>query len=119
RLVVDAGCLVVGHEIDELARVALDARERRVEAHWLEDDVERPPHLLERHARALGELGRRGLSTVLAREALLRAPKPLDASREVHGVADELRLVGERAAQRVANPPGCVGAEAKAAPMVE
>ena len=55
----------------------------------------------------------------LALEAVLRAPNALDGAREVDGEADHLALIGERAAERMTNPPRRVGAEAQAAPMVE
>src|SRR5262245_30058581 len=93
--------------------------DRRLEGERLLGDLENLAHLLERQTELLGELFRRRLAADLS-EHLVRGAKDLiDGLVDVNGNADGARLIEERAADRLPDPPGGVGRELVAAAVVE
>ena len=67
----------------------------------------------------LGDLLRRRLATELGHELALGAADLVELLDDVHRDADRARLVGERARDRLADPPGRVGRELEALAVVE
>ncbi len=91
----------------------------RLEADRLLGDLEDLPHLLHRHVH----LGRDLLGGRLAPELLDELPggadELVDRLDHVHRDADGAGLVGDGAGDRLADPPGGVGRELVAAPVLE
>src|SRR5689334_603252 len=75
--------------------------------------------LLGIDARDVGDLLRRGLAAQLGDELALRAADLVELLDDVDRDADRARLVGERAGDRLADPPGRVGRELEALAVVE
>src|SRR4051812_18311842 len=75
--------------------------------------------LLGLDAGYLGDLLRGGLAAQLGDELALRAADLVELLDHVHRDADRPRLVGERAGDRLADPPGGVGRELEALAVVE
>src|SRR5580658_5081808 len=67
----------------------------------------------------VGDLLRRRLATNLAEHLPLGTHDLVDGLDHVHGDADGARLIGERAADRLPDPPGGVGRELVAAPVLK
>ncbi len=67
----------------------------------------------------LGDLVGRRLAPELGDELALGAADLVELLDHVHGDADRARLVGERAGDRLADPPGRVGGELEALAVVE
>ena len=97
-----------------MARVLVLA-DRRLEADRLLRDLQHHAHLLERQLHLLGELLGRRLAAERLHEVALRAHQLVDRLDHVDGDADRARLVGDRARDRLADPPGRVGRELVAA----
>ena len=91
----------------------------RFERERLLGDLENLAHLLERHAELLGELLRRRLAADLVQHLARGAHDLVDRLDHVHRDADGARLVGDRAGDRLADPPGRVGRELVAAAVLE
>ena len=75
--------------------------------------------LLERHAELLGEFLRRRLAADLVEHLPAGAHDLVDGLDHVHGDADGVGLIGERAGDRLPDPPGGVGRELVAAAVLE
>ena len=69
--------------------------------------------------RDLGDLVGGGLAAQLGDELALGAADLVELLDDVHRDADRARLVGERAGDRLADPPGRVGRELEALAVVE
>ncbi len=67
----------------------------------------------------LGDLPRGRLAAELGDQLALHAADPVELLDDVDGDADRPCLVGERAGDRLADPPGRVGRELEAPPVVE
>src|SRR3972149_9317495 len=76
-------------------------------------------HGLGSHAQSTGEFGQRRLPPQLYEQGVERLAVLAGALDDVHGQADCARLVGKGARDRLTDPPGGVGAELEAAPVVE
>src|SRR5262245_11397163 len=85
----------------------------------LPDDLEHLAHLLERHAELLGKLLGRGLAADLVEQQPARTYDLGDCIHHMHGDADGARLVGDRARDRLPDPPRGVGRELVAAAILE
>src|SRR5262249_7896292 len=85
----------------------------------LPGDLEHLAHLLERHAELLGKLLGRGLAPDFVEHLLALAYDLGDCLHHMHGDADGTRLVGDRARDRLPDPPGGIGRELVAAPVFE
>src|SRR5579871_2780585 len=116
RLVGQDGVLV----LDEIAemRILLVA-DRGLERQRLLGDLQDLAHLLERHAELFGELLGGRLAADLVEHLAARAHDLVDGLDPVHRDADGARLIGDRAGDRLANPPGGVGRELVAAAVLE
>src|SRR5205823_12925273 len=66
-----------------------------------------------------GDLGWRRVTVELLRQLAGDLAESVDDLDHVDGHPDRARLVGERTADRLADPPGRVGRELEAAPVVE
>src|SRR5688500_15718385 len=75
--------------------------------------------LLRLDPRDLGDLLGGGLAAQLGDELALGAADLVELLDDVHRDADRARLVGERAGDRLADPPGGVGRELEALAVVE
>src|SRR3546814_1420378 len=75
--------------------------------------------LFQRHRQALGHFFRRRLSARFVEELAAAPDELVDRLDHVDGDADRARLVGDRARDRLANPPGRIGAELVAAAIFE
>src|SRR5262249_45082441 len=82
-------------------------------------DLEHLRQLLERHAELLGKLLGRGLAADLIEQLPARTCDLGDCLRHMHGDADGARLVVDAARDRLADPPGGIGRELVAAPVLE
>src|SRR5579883_669922 len=106
--------------LDEIAEVRiLLVADRGLERDRLVGDLEDLAHLLERHAELLGELLRRRLAADLVQHLAGRAYDLVDRLDHVHRNADGARLVGDRAGDRLADPPRRIGGVLVAAPVLE
>src|SRR5215213_8309481 len=76
-------------------------------------------HLLGLDAGDLGDLLRGGLAAELGDELALGAADLVELLDDVDGDADRARLVGQRAGDRLADPPRGVGRELEALAVVE
>ena len=74
---------------------------------------------LRRDLHALGDLVRRGFAPVLLYEAAADAHQLVDGLDHVDGDADRARLIGDGAGDGLPYPPGGVGGELVALPVVE
>src|SRR5262244_2705790 len=106
--------------LDEIAemRILLVA-DRSFQRQRLLGDLENSAHLLQWHAELLGKLLRRGLAADLVEHLPRRADDLVDHLDHVHGDADGARLVGDRAADRLPDPPGGIGRKLVAAAILE
>src|SRR6185437_4590623 len=106
--------------LDEVAEMrVLLLPDRGLEADGLLGDLEDLAHLVERQLHLLGDLLRRRLAAVLLDEVARGADELVDRLDHVHGDADRARLVGDRAGDRLADPPRLVGRELVAALVLE
>src|SRR6516162_411039 len=106
--------------LDEIAEVGiLLVADRSFQRQRLFHYLEHLAHLLERHAELLGKLLGRGLAADLVEQFPRRADDLVDHLDHVHGDADGARLVGDRAADRLPDPPGGIGRELVAAAILE
>ena len=76
-------------------------------------------HLLERHGELFGELLGRRLAADLVQHLARGAHDLVDRLDHVHGDADGACLIGDRAGDRLPDPPGRVGRELVAAAVFE
>src|SRR3546814_18464748 len=74
--------------------------------------------LFQRHRQALGHFFRRRLSARFVEELAAAPDELVDRLDHVAGDADRARLVGDRARDRLATPPGRLGAELVAAALL-
>src|SRR5262249_16586430 len=93
--------------------------DRCFERERLLGDLQGLPYLFERHMELLGKLLRRRLATYLVEYLPPRAQNLVDDLNHVNGYADGARLIRERAADRLADPPGGVGGKLVSAPILE
>ena len=93
--------------------------DRRLEADRLLGDLQHLAHLLQRHGQLLGQLLRRRLAADLVQHLARGAHHLVDRLDHVHRDADGARLVGDRAGDRLPDPPGRVGRELVAAAVLE
>src|SRR5438132_4948510 len=108
---------LIGDELPELGLLLI--------ADWLLERHRRLRGALDRvdllgiYARDLRDLVRGWLAPELCDELALRAPDLVELLDDVHGNTDRARLVGERARDRLANPPRRVGRELEPLAVVE
>ena len=105
--------------LDQVAVEALAVADGRLEADRVLDELEQRPDALEREAALLGDLGQQRLAVQLLREDAARAHHAAHLLGDVDGQPDRPALVGERAGDRLADPPGRVGRELEAHLVVE
>src|SRR5262249_34975491 len=106
--------------LDEIAEVAvLFLADRRLEADRLLVYLQDLAYLLDRHVHLRGDLFGRGLASELLDELPRRPDELVDRLDHVHRDADGAGLVGDGAGNRLADPPGGVGGELVAAPVLE
>src|SRR5438445_633743 len=106
--------------LDEIAEVGiLLVADRSFQRQRLLGDLEHLAHLLERHAELLGKLLGRGLAADLVEHPARLTHDLADAVHHVDGDADRARLVGDRACDRLADPPGGIGRELVPAAVLE
>src|SRR6516164_937390 len=98
--------------------VALFA-DRCFERERLLGDLQRLAYLFERHMELLGKLLRRRLAAYLFEHLPTRTHDLVDNLNHVNGHTNGARLIRERAADRLSNPPGGVGRKLKSAPILE
>src|SRR6187200_1271106 len=91
--------------LDQVAVERLAVADGRLEAHRLFDELQQILHLLDRQLGRLGELGDRRLAVELLRQHPARAHQAAHLVGHVHREADDPALVGERARDRLADPP--------------
>src|SRR6266542_5337389 len=113
------GCQHLG-VLDEVTKLAvLLLAHRRLERHRLQRGLADGADLLDRDAHDLGQLLVAGLAAKLLEHAAALAHQPVDRLDHVDGNADGAGLVGDRAGDRLADPPGRVGRELEALAVVE
>src|SRR5581483_1604143 len=106
--------------LDEIAEVAvLLVADRRLEADRLLGDLEDLADLLERHGELLGKFLRGRLAADLVEHLAAGADDLVDRLDHVDGDADRARLIGDRARDRLPDPPGGIGREFVAAAVLE
>src|SRR5262252_5124563 len=106
--------------LDEIAEMGiLLVADRGFQRQRLLGDLEHLAHLLERHAELLGKLLGRGLAADLVEHLARGAHDLVDGLDHVHGDADGARLVGDRARDRLPDPPRGIGRELVAATILE
>src|SRR5262249_8003199 len=106
--------------LDEIAegRILLVA-DRRFERERLLGGLEHRAHRFERHGELLGELLGGRLAADLVEHLARGAHDLVDGLDHVHRDADGARLVGDRAGDCLADPPGRIGRELVAAAILE
>ena len=93
--------------------------DRRLQADRLLGDLQHLADFLQRHAELFGQLLRRRLAADLVQHLPRRAHQLVDRLDHVHRNADRARLVGDRAGDRLADPPRGIGRELVAAAILE
>src|ERR1700683_3210739 len=93
--------------------------DRCFERERLLGDLQGLAYPFERYAEFFGDLLRRRLATNLAEHLPPGAHDLVYGLKHVHGDADGARLIGECSADRLPDPPGGVGRELVAAPVLE
>src|SRR5215813_9919296 len=93
--------------------------DRCFERKWFLGDLQGLAYLFERHVELLGKLLRRRLAAYLVEHLLPRTHDLVDDLNHVNGYTDGARLILERAADRLPNPPGGVGRELEATSIFE
>src|SRR5450830_217128 len=112
----DRGFLV----LDEVAELRVFfLADRCLETHGLLADLEDLTDFLRRRAHLRGDLVRSGLAADVLQQLALHADELVDGLDHVHRDADRACLVGDGARDRLADPPGGVGAELVAFAVVE
>src|SRR6185369_6430392 len=109
--------LMIGNDVAEMA-VALVA-ERRLERDRVLHDPDDALHLVEREAETLRDLLLARLAPRLLHHQANRARDLVERLHHVHRHADGARLIGDRPADGLPDPPRRVGREAVAEPIVE
>src|SRR5262249_36490601 len=106
--------------LDEIAQMAVFfLADRRLQRDRLLRDFENFAHLVDRHVRLGRGLVRSGLAAELLHELAGGSDELVDGLDHVHGDADGARLVGDRAGDRLADPPGRIRRELVAATVFE
>src|SRR5690606_4324674 len=106
--------------LDEIAEVAVFlVTDRRFEADRLLGDLHHLADLFERHRQAFGHFLRRRLAAAFVEELAAAAYQLVDRLDHMDRDADRARLVGDRAGDRLPDPPGRIGAELVAAAILE
>src|SRR5215213_2114344 len=106
--------------LDEIAEVAvLLVADRGFEADRLLRDLQDLAYLFQRHRQFLGELLGGRLAADLVQHLARGAHQLVDRLDHVHRDADRARLVGDRARNRLADPPRRIGREFVAAAVLE
>ena len=116
RLLVGTVALRV---LDQVAVERLAVADGRLEADGILDEVEQLLDALLGKAAFVGELFRRRIAVQLLRKLAARAHHPAHLLGDVDREADRAALVGERAGDRLADPPGRVGRKLVAHAVVE
>src|SRR6516162_11964983 len=98
--------------------VALFA-DRRFERERLLGDLQGFAYLFERHVELFGKFLRRRLAAVFAKHLPASAHDLVDSLNHVNRYTDGARLIRERTADRLSNPPGGVGRKLISAPILE
>ena len=112
----DDGVLV----LDEVTQMAVFLiPDRGFEADRLLGDLQDLADLFERHAQLVGQFLGRRFATDLVQHLPRRADQLVDRLDHMHWDADGPRLVGDRARDRLPDPPGGVGGELVAAAVFE
>src|SRR6516165_219548 len=93
--------------------------DRCFERERLLGDLQRLAYLFERHVELLGELLWRRLAANLVEYLPPRAQNLVDDLDHVNGHTDGARLIRERAADRLPDPPGGVGGKLVSASILE
>ena len=109
--------VVVGDEVAQVAVLLL--ADRGLEGDRLLAHPQDLPHLIHRHIQLVGDLLGAGLMAVGVQQLAGDLLDPVDRLDHVHRDADGAGLVGNRAGDRLADPPGGVGRELKALGVVE
>src|SRR5262249_21953423 len=86
---------------------------------WRFRDLKHMPHLFERHMELLGDLFGRRLTADLIEQLPARSYDVVQRCPDVPRNADGARLVDDRTADRLADPPNSVGPELIAALIIE
>src|SRR6516162_11414591 len=106
--------------LDEIAEVGiLLVADRGFQRQRLFHYLEHLANLLERHAELFGKLLGRGFAADLLEQLARRAHDLVDGLDHVHGDADGARLIGDRARDRLPDPPRGIGRELVAAAILE
>ena len=108
---------VVGDEVAELGFVLV--ADRFLQRDRQLGDAEDVADVGDRPAQLVGDLRRLGLAAEQLHQLALDVGDPVQLLDHVDGDADRPRLVGDRPRHRLADPPGRVGGELVAAPVVE
>src|SRR6516225_2790953 len=82
-------------------------------------DLQRLAYLIERHMELLGKLLRRRLAAYLVEHLPAGAYDLVDDLNHVNGHTDGARLIRERAADGLSNPPSGVGRKLEATSIFE
>src|SRR6516162_3904075 len=93
--------------------------DRGFERKRLLGDLQRLAYLFERHMELLGKLLRRRLAAYLVEHLPARTHDLVDSLNHVNGYTDGARLIRERAADRLSNPPSGIGRELVATSIFE
>src|SRR5262245_4754401 len=106
--------------LDEITQMTvLFLSDRRLQRDRLLRDLQDLAHLVDRHLHLGRDLFWSRLAAELLHELAGGPDKLVDGLDHVHGDADGARLVGDRAGDRLADPPGRVRRELVAAAVLE
>ena len=110
-MAASSGCTAV-LVFDEVAQVAVFfVANRRFQRNRLLGDLQHLAHFFQRHGQLGCQFFRRRLATDFVQHLARRADQLVDGLDHVHRNTDGARLIGNRAGDRLADPPGGIGRE--------
>src|SRR5215813_12299180 len=93
--------------------------DRGLKRNWLTSDFQNLPHFIERQIHALGNFLRRRFAPKFLDQMARGSNQLIDRLYHMYWNADCTCLIGNRAGNRLTNPPGGIGTEFVAALVLE
>ncbi|CNT65822.1 Uncharacterised protein [Salmonella enterica subsp. enterica serovar Bovismorbificans] len=109
-----------GGILDEITQMRIFiVADRRFHGDWLFGNLQHLTNFIFRHQHPFSQLFRRWLAAHLLQHLARNTVELVDGLNHMHRNTDSARLIGDRAGDRLTNPPGSVGGELVAATVFE